>query len=303
MARIVALTGATGFIGGVLRRRLVQAGVPLRALNRHRDGFEDGTEWIRGTLEDADALARLVAGADAVVHCAGAVRGGTPEHFERINVDGSLRLIEAARSAGRCERFLLVSSLAARHPELSWYAHSKFEAERRVRQAAGDIAVTVFRPTAVYGPGDREMRPLFEWLLRGWLFALGQGDARLSFLHVEDLAGAVQRWLDVPQAPAATYELNDCQPGGYDWDRIASIAAEIRRGPVRRIPIPAPFLKGLARVNLFVSHLSRRAPMLTPAKVGELTHPDWSCSNEPICRDLGWEPRIALRNALQERWF
>jgi nucleoside-diphosphate-sugar epimerase len=163
--------------------------------------------------------------------------------------------------------------------------------------------VTVFRPTAVYGPGDREMRPLFDWLLRGWLFTLGQGDARLSFLHVEDLARAVRQWLDSPQAPAATYELNDCQPGGYDWNSIAAIAAEIRQGPVRRITVPAPLLKGLARVNLLVSQLSSHAPMLTPAKVGELTHPDWSCSNEPIRSALGWEPRIALRNALQERWF
>lgn len=303
MARIVALTGATGFIGGVLRRQLMQAGVPLRALNRQRDGFEDGTEWIRGTLEDEDALARLVAGADTLIHCAGAVRGGTPEHFNRINIDGSLRLIEAARNGGCCERFLLMSSLAARHPELSWYAHSKCEAERRVRQAAGDIAVTVFRPTAVYGPGDREMRPLFDWLLRGWLFTLGQGDARLSFLHVEDLARAVRQWVDSPQAPAATYELNDCQPGGYDWNSIAAIAAEIRQGPVRRIAVPAPLLKGLARANLLVSQLSGHAPMLTPAKVGELTHPDWSCSNEPIRSALGWEPRIVLRNALRERWF
>ncbi|WKN21308.1 NAD-dependent epimerase/dehydratase family protein [Azotobacter vinelandii] len=303
MAYTVALTGATGFIGSVLRRHLTRAGVPLRALSRRRDGFEDGTEWVRGTLEDEDALARLVAGADAVIHCAGAVRGAAPGHFEQVNVDGSLRLIEAARNGGHCERFLLLSSLAARHPHLSWYARSKFEAERRVGQAAGEIAVTVFRPTAVYGPGDREMRPIFEWLLRGWLFTPGQDGARLSLLHVEDLACAVWKWLESPQAPAATYELNDCQPDGYDWNSIAAIAAEIRGSPVRRIRVPMPLLKGFAQANLLVSRLSGRAPMLTPAKVGELTHPDWSCSNEAVRQALGWEPRIVLQNALREHWF
>lgn len=303
MARIVALTGATGFIGSVLYQRLRQAGISLRVLHRRQGGCESGTEWIHGTLEDRDALARLVAGADTVIHCAGAVRGSSAEHFNRINIDGSLRLVEAARSAGCCERFLLMSSLAARHPDLSWYAHSKLEAERQVRQAAGDIAVTVFRPTAVYGPGDRELRPLFEWLLRGWLFTLGQSHARLTFLHVEDLASAALQWLDSPVAPAATYELNDNQPDGYDWSSIAAIAADVRRGPVRRVAIPASLLKGLAQANLFISHLTRHEPMLTPAKVGELTHPDWSCSNEPIHRALGWEPRIVLRKALQERWF
>lgn len=303
MARLVALTGATGFIGAVLRRRLIRAGVSLRALSRHREGFADGTTWIRGTLEEPDALARLVDGAEAVIHCAGAVRGRSPEHFTQTNTEGSRRLIEAARRAGGCERFLLMSSLAARHPELSWYARSKYEAERQVVQAAGPIAPTIFRPTAVYGPGDRELRPLFEWLLRGWLFTPGPGSARLTFLHVEDLAGAVLQWLESPRAPAATYELNDCRQDGYDWESLAAIGAAIRHGPVRRIAVPTPLLRGLARLNLSLSRLSRRAPMLTPAKVGELTHRDWSCSNAPLHAALGWEPRILLASALQARRF
>lgn len=303
MARIVALTGATGFIGGVLRQRLARSGVRLRALSRQRRSSEAGIEWIRGSLEDGAALAQLVAGADAVIHCAGAVRGRSPEQFERTNAEGSLGLIRAARLGGYCERFLLMSSLAARHPELSWYAASKRRAERQVQEAAGEIPVTVFRPTAVYGPGDRELRPLFDWLLRGWLLRPGRPDARLSFLHVEDLAGAVLCWLASPSVPAATYELNDCQQGGYDWKGIAAIAAEIRKGPVRQIVIPPPLLRSLARLNLSLAHLSRRSPMLTPAKVGELTHPDWSASNEPIRRALGWEPRIPLSRALRERWF
>ncbi|SEQ72967.1 Nucleoside-diphosphate-sugar epimerase [Azotobacter beijerinckii] len=303
MARIVALTGATGFIGGVLVRRLLESGVRLRALSRSQARCAGGIEWVQGALEDGDALARLVAGADTVIHCAGAVRGSSPEYFNRINVDGSRRLVEAARRSGSCERFLLMSSLAARHPDLSWYAASKLEAERQVKQAAGDIAVTVFRPTAVYGPGDREMRPLFEWLLRGWLFTLGQSNARLTLLHVEDLARAVLQWLMAPVAPSATYELNDCQRDGYDWRGIAAIAAEIRNAPVRQIVIPAPLLKALAQVNLSISYLTRRAPMLTPAKVCELTHPDWSCSNDSIQAALGWEPCILLGRALQEHWF
>jgi len=303
VAQIVALTGVTGFIGSVLGRRLLESGVQLRALSRRQAGFSDGIEWVKGTLEDGEALANLVAGADTVIHCAGAVRGSSPKHFRRVNVDGSRRLIEAARRSGSCKRFLLMSSLAARHPDLSWYAASKFEAERQVKEAAGNIAVTVFRPTAVYGPGDKEMRPLFEWLLRGWLFTLGRSDARLTLLHVEDLADAVMCWAMSPATTSATYELNDCQKSGYDWKGIAAIAAEVRHAPVRQIIVPLPLLKALAQVNLFISYLTRRVPMLTPAKVCELTHPDWSCNSDPIRQALGWEPRILLRKALQEHWF
>lgn len=303
MTRIVALTGATGFIGGALLQRLLQLGVQVRALSRHKGGSEGGVEWIRGTLGDRDSLDKLVSGVDAIIHCAGAVRGASPEVFDQANAQGSLRLVQAARKSGSCKRFLLMSSLAAKYPHLSWYAASKYAAEQRVKEAAGEIPVTIFRPTAVYGPGDREMRPMFEWLLRGWLFTLGRGEARLTFLHVEDLVNAILKWVTVVQVTSGTYELNDCHRGGYNWDNIAAIAAEIRSGPVHRIHIPTPLLRGIAQVNLSISRLCHRAPMLTPAKVCELTHSDWSCNDDLILDALGWAPEISLRKALRERWF
>ncbi|TWI56729.1 nucleoside-diphosphate-sugar epimerase [Pseudomonas duriflava] len=304
MERTVALTGATGFIGSLLRQRLIQSGVRLRALCRHPFVTrEDGIEWVQGALEDPHALARLVDGADAVIHCAAVVRGGTVDYFQRNNVTGSMNVLRAAQASGCCERFLFMSSLAARYPHLSWYAASKHEAERQLLQAANDMTLTIFRPTAVYGPGDREMRPLFEWLLRGWLFVIGQPEARLTFLQVEDLVCAVVKWLEASVVESACYELNDGCGNGYGWADIATMAAEVRQGPVRQVNLPPVMLNGLARANLALSRLTGQAPMLTPSKVGELRHPDWSCSNEAIRQALAWEPAIRLRHALQERCF
>jgi len=302
-AQVVALTGATGFIGTILRKRLVEANLTVRALNRREDGPRDGVTWIKGSLGEPDSLEHLVDGADIVIHLAGAVRGSTPHQFNRINVDGSAHLMEAVRRIGAGRRFLLMSSLAARHPELSWYAASKREAEQAIQQRAGDLPVTVFRPTAVYGPGDKEMRPLFQWLLRGWLLTLGEQSARLSFIHVEDLVRAVVAWVGASQVHSATYELSDGHPDGYDWQSIAEIAKRVRQGPVRKVTVPAAVLEGMAQVNLSLSRLTRRAPMLTPAKVGELRHPDWSCSNAAVEQALGWHPNILLEKALQERSF
>lgn len=302
--RVVALTGATGFIGSVLRQRLIARGHEVRALARSKSGIaEDGTQWITGTLEDERALAELVEGADAVIHCAGKVRGRAAQDFDAVNVQGSKRLMEATRLSAGCERFLLISSLAARHPTLSWYAASKCEGERQVRAAAGSIPVCIFRPTAVYGPGDRELRPLFEWLLRGWLVSLGRADSAFSFLHVEDLASAAMQWLQAPEVLAQTFELCDGQPDGYDWASLAGIASDIRQAPVRRAIVPAAVLKGIARANLTLSRLTRQAPMLTPGKVNELLHTDWTCSNARISATLGWQPRILLRQALRDRMF
>lgn len=302
MTRTIALTGATGFIGSVLQRRLAQQGFHLRALSRRPCAAVAGVEWIIGSLEDEAALAQLVAGADSVIHCAGAVRGATADAFIRSNVDGSRQLAAAARQ-GNCRRFLLLSSLAARHPELSWYAASKREAEHQVSAAAGNVALTVFRPTAVYGPGDREMRPLLEWLLRGWLLIPGDAAARLSFLHVDDLAEAVVGWLAAPEPPTGVFELDDGQPNGYGWAAIAATGERLRGGPVRRVTVPRHLLTGLAHGNLLLSRLLGRAPMLTPAKLRELRHPDWTCNNAPLQRVLNWAPRLQLEQALRERRF
>jgi len=318
MITSVALTGATGFIGRRLLARLVSEGVQVRALTRRvpAEPEDPHVHWIKGALDDTAALERLADGAEAVIHCAGAVRGADDATFRRINVEGSRRLFEAAQRQG-CARLLLISSLAARHPELSWYAASKRQAELSCysaakRQAAqrgvtssARPAVTVFRPTAVYGPGDRELRPLFEMLMRGWLPMTGPREARLSFLHVDDLVAAVIAWLrhspaDAP-AEGGPFELHDGYPGGYTWPHIAAIGAAVRGAPVRRLPIPAGILHGMAQANLLLARALHRSPMLTPGKFRELRHLDWTCHNDAFTRATGWVPQTTLEQALGDR--
>ena len=149
-------------------------------------------DWIEGALEDVDSLRRLVRGADAVVHCAGAVRGATQAHFDRLNVDGVARLVRAAVEQHPLPRFLFISSLAAREPGLSHYAGSKRRAETVLADQAGNMSWVVLRPPAVYGPGDKETLPLWRWMARGFAFVLGSGQTRFSMLYVDDLSAAIQ---------------------------------------------------------------------------------------------------------------
>lgn len=119
MNQTVAVTGATGFIGKYIIDNLLARGFHVRALTRTaRAHVNDNLTWVRGSLEDTHSLSELVAGASVVVHCAGQVRGHKEEIFTRCNVDGSLRLMQAAKESGFCQRFLFISSLAARHRAL-----------------------------------------------------------------------------------------------------------------------------------------------------------------------------------------
>jgi nucleoside-diphosphate-sugar epimerase len=302
--RQVALTGATGFIGSAVLSRLVANGWHVRALHRRHRGrtpaSRHGVEWIEGDLGDPRSLAALVTGADAVVHCAGTVRGATSEGFERVNAEGTRRLLEAA-SASRAPRFLLMSSLAARTPDLSAYAASKRHGERVLEAAARNMRWTVLRPPAVYGPGDRELEPLFRWVARGVAPMPAGRAGRFSLIYVDDLASAVLRWLEVDGGYGRTFELDDGHPGGYDWDTVLGVAARVllRDGvPLRRLSVPVSLLRLAAAANVVVSRVAGYDPMLTPGKVREITHLDWLCDSHDFVSATGWQADVGLDEGL-----
>jgi len=303
----IALTGATGFIGGVLLEHFMAAGCKVRALYRPssspRPTHNGSVQWQVGALDDADSLLALVAGADAVVHCAGAVRGITLEQFREVNTDGVARILEAA-TARQVPRFLLISSLAAREPDLSAYALSKKLGEDVLAGYGHRIAWDILRPPAVYGPGDREMRPLLQWIKRGVVPVIGGMDNRFSLLYADDLATAASRLLNVEKAlSGCCFELHDGHPGGYTWRQIAAMTARLNGREPHCIQIPKRLLQLLGSTNAFLARLVGYRPMLSPGKVRELLHPDWSCDNTAIAGAIGWQPQVQFTEGMRRLFY
>jgi len=303
MSRTIAVTGGTGFIGGMLIHHLVNTGYRVRALTRDRSAHKlpelPGLEAVSGSLQDSESLRLLLHDASAVVHCAGAVRGVTAADFNAVNVDGVIQLVQAALSLSPRPRFLSLSSLAARAPQLSHYASSKRQGEQALASMAADMEWVALRPPAVYGPGDKEMLPLFQWMGRGIAPVLGEAHARVSLLYVEDLCAAVLRWLDAGQCESGIYELNDTQAGGYSWDEVIANVSALRARRIVRLALPAALLRLLAGVNVTAARLIGYAPMLTPGKVRELRHPDWVADNTALTAAIGWQPEISLQEGLR----
>jgi nucleoside-diphosphate-sugar epimerase len=298
---LVAVTGATGFIGRVLLQSLVEGGWKVRALTRRYQPDDETTQWVEGDLDNLAALQALVKDASAVVHCAGQVRGDSLESFVHTNVEGTRNLVDASTKQDSPPRFLLISSLAARQPELSWYATSKRMAEQLVIDRSAILPSAIFRPTAVYGPGDKEMSPLFRATRRGILPMVGQPEMRFGLLHVSDLVAAVLCWLSTNVPVQGIYELDDGTPGGYDSKSVAAIAQDAWERPVRCLFLPASLVSLIANINLWSARLLGYAPMLTPGKVRELRHTDWVCDITPLTRALpDWEPSTRLRDALPQ---
>lgn len=294
----VALTGATGFIGRSLLESLVRNNWQVRALTRRPRAAIPGVSWLSGDLSDPEALYALVKGTDVIIHCAGQVRGNSLEHFMETNTHGTERLAVAALNQPNPPRFLLISSLAAREPALSWYAYSKQQGEQVLLKYYRDLSWGIFRPTAVYGPGDREMTPLFRATRMGLLPVTGSNSARFGLIYVDDVVSAVLSWLDSVRQQSGIYELDDGTAGGYDYSLVKTIASQVWGHPVLKLTIPVVFVRALAAANLGLSRLFRYQPMLTPGKVRELTHINWVCNNQPLQQETGWRPGVQLREGL-----
>ena len=303
MTTLVAVTGATGFIGRAICKHLLKGGYSVRALVRNTATAEklrqQGIELCSGSLEDHASLERLVAGAKAVVHCAGAVRGATAADFDRVNVDGAMQLVDAVKAQRAPPALLVLSSLAAREPQLSFYAASKFKLESLLQEQASDLRWLALRPPAVYGPGDKELLPLFRAMAKGIAPVPGSPAARFSMLFVDDLAEAVLAWLKTEHPDKGVYSIDDGRAGGYNWHDVANIVAGLCQRRVRILPLPTGLLNLPARLNRLAARRFGYAPMLTPEKLNELRHPDWVCDSEALTTAIGWQPKTQLEAGLR----
>ncbi len=297
----VAITGASGFVGAALACHLASQGWRLRLLVRpgsqNRLPRIDGAHVVTGSLGDANALRQLLDGAQAVAHCAGAVRGLTRADFDRVNVGGVQALLDATDAA---QRVVHISSLAARHPGLSHYAASKLAGEQRVTGQLPPQRWVVLRPPAIYGPGDRELRPLLDRMMRGLALLPGPPDARFSLLHVHDLTRAVGCLLSSDTGWGQIHEPDDGHLQGYGWQDLLAAVARLRGAPVRAVRVPGPLLSALGACNELAARLAGRAPMLNRGKARELRWPDWLASGNASLLDCGWQPAITLDQGLRD---
>ena len=304
MSEVIALTGATGFVGAELAKQLASKGCRIQALIRPASAWKRpadlAVKWVEGDLADPGSLRRLVDGATTVIHCAGVVRGATGEQFNRVNADGLARLVRAAAAQQPAPRFLLISSLAAREPHLSHYAASKRLGEKVLVEKSEQLPWTIYRPCAIYGPGDKELLPVFKWMARGIAPILGSGHARFSLLYVKDLTAAIIEWLECNSCISDTFELHDGHPGGYSWHDVVNTFKHLRTKSVISIKLPMVLVRLVSAVNLLASRAFSYAPMLTPGKVCELSHSDWVCDNTALSSATGWAPRILLPEGLQK---
>ena len=306
--RVVAVTGATGFLGRHLVAALAREGASVRVLAREAPlaglwpGVAPGV--VIGSLEEPRALDRLVTGADAVVHGAGLIAARDRRAFLRTNRDGTRAVAEAARRGAPRARLVVVSSLAAREPLLSDYAASKRAGELAAHSAYADAAerLVIVRPPAIYGPGDRATLAIFRGASRAVVPVFGAG--RAAIVHVDDAAAAIAR-LALGAGEAGCHALADPNPAGYRLEDLLAEAARAVGGNPRFVRVPRGLLLAAGQASAWWGRLSGDAPIFTPGKARELLHPDWSVSDAEALPAAVHRPRIGIAEGFRDTvaWY
>lgn len=294
----LAVTGATGFVGQALLDEALTQGRKVRALTRRNQPTREGIEWIKGDLADRGALGALAEGADAVVHVAGVVNAPDIAGFEAGNVAGTLGMIEAAGKAN-VPRFVHVSSLSAREPQLSAYGGSKRKAEKLV--AASGLDWTIVRPPAIYGPRDREIFELFR--AARWGVVPMPPEGRASVIHVEDLARLLLALIEPGEdVRSQVFEPDDASANGWTHGELARAIGEAVGRRVFAPSLARPLLDLGARLDRMVRGEGAK---LTPDRVSYMAHPDWVVSSDKVPPPGRWQPAIETREGLRQtaEWY
>jgi 2-alkyl-3-oxoalkanoate reductase len=309
---IVLVTGATGFLGQRVVRRLLSDGHQLRALVRPGRQIElpAAVEVAEGDLRSADDIERVLRGVEAAVHCGARVQTtGARGEFEETNVEATRRIIAAAAD----RPVVHVSSLSVYDVprdgvvisedspyesgagDRGFYSQTKLAADRVAMEAAAAGApVIVVRPGVLYGPGRRPPLARQSFAFRSLRLILGKPGYLLPLAHGDNVADAIALALTQPRARGRAYTLVDPQIPLGDYLSLYRSVAKARWKPVFVPTVPLLPAVGVAAALFGV--IGRRSPV-TRHQIQRAT---WSarydCSRARA--ELGWFSRVSLYEGL-----
>lgn len=261
---LVAVTGATGFVGSRVVERLLRRDHEVRILTRNpeRAGWlrDRGVEVVAGGVESQSPLRALVAGAGAVVHLVGIIVEVAGQTFERVHVSGTRNVLGAAREAG-VPRLVHMSALGARPDrEATAYHRTKAAAEELVRTSG--VSHAILRPSLIAGQGSPPLRMMVDMLrLSPVVPVIGDGKYQMQPVAIEDVAEVfavavekpdIRGTFDVAGLDALTY---------HEMLDLFERALGVKR---RRVPVPV----GMVR---FAAYAGMALPNLNPITPDQLT--------------------------------
>ncbi|MBU3956612.1 NAD(P)-dependent oxidoreductase [bacterium] len=307
----ILLTGATGFIGKNLIAHL--KGHELFCLVRSPAKFESiKSDNIFPVYGDITGELPDLPEVDFIIHNAGVVRCASKKYYE-VNSEGTAALLLKAKKLKTLKKFIFISSQAASGPAelthpaeesdalhpLSDYGKSKALAEKFVRES--DLPYIILRPSAVYGPGDRDLFVTFRMVKKGLVF-LPAGKKCVNFINVKDVCEGIEKAI---LSPLVNDTFFLAHPQIETQENFAGIIAECAGKKCIIVRVPFLFLRLAGAFFSVAGFFTGKTALLNSQKIKELEAEHWVVNPERMLNGLGFHPRYDLKTgvALTLKWY
>jgi dihydroflavonol-4-reductase len=316
------VTGGTGFIGSHLVEALLKKGIQVRCLLRKTSDLK----WLKGLpievhwgdCNDKNSLREAVEGVEQVFHLAGVTKAVHEKTYFEVNAFGTENLIHAClENNPRIQKFIYLSSQAAAGPcrngnkkkesdqckPVSPYGQSKQMGEELAMAHAQELPLLILRPSAVYGPRERDIYTFFKLLSKRIKPCLPSKDQHISLCYVEDIIQAILLAAQVKGSSGEIFFLSDGQD--YRLEEIGDVFAQAMGVNAFCIRVPEWMIIGMASFSEYLSKLSGKPPLLNKGKVEEILQRNWVCDITKAKTALGFEPHISLAQGakLTFEWY
>lgn len=314
---IVLVTGATGFTGRALTRRLIDEGHTVRAIVRESSDVHDLSTlpitWFKGDVYDPILIREAVRGVHYIIHMATLYRDARADAGDhaKVHVDSTRYLAAAAATESDFRRFVHISTVGV-HGHIQDppadeeapfnpgddYQRTKLEAERWLRCYAPKhgLPYTVLRPAAIYGPEDRRLLKLFRMALRPYFPLLGHGKCLYHLIHVDDLVDLILRAAVYPQAQGQVYICGN--PEAISLEHLGRTIAGALGHELRFIRLPAWPIFILADLCEKGCRPFGLNPPLYRRRVAFFTK-DRCFDTRKVCKHLEWTPKFSNEEGLR----
>jgi nucleoside-diphosphate-sugar epimerase len=323
MKKRVLITGASGFVGFHLINEAVAADLEVYAAVRSSSDTEHLEDlpihYVQLNYASVDELAKILSEIqfDYIIHAAGTTKAKTAAEYNKVNAQYTMNLALAILGMAKpIEKFVFVSSLAAIGPletlngqieddtkpqPVTNYGKSKVLAETYLRELP-DLPLVIIRPTAVYGPREKDILILFKSINKGIEPYIGSFKQQFSFVYVKDLAHIIVKALTI-DTKHKTYNVSD----GHVYNRyaLANVTKELLNKRTLKFHLPVVTVGALASLMDRLYKNKKETPTLNKEKMAELTAVNWACNIQTMREDFGFTPQFNLKQGLAEtlKWY
>jgi len=322
MSQKVLITGASGFLGYHIIQSAIENGLEVYAAVRknsdikHLEGLP--VLYLFLNYEDEEDIAQQIVAhqIDFIIHAAGVTKAIRQDIYNKVNAGYTLNLARAAKKSGRnFKKMVFISSLAAIGPlpehhhkivedsfpnPVTAYGRSKLLAEKGLADI--DLPVVILRPTAVYGPRDKDIFIMLKTLNSGFDPYIGNFIQELSFVHARDVADIAVKSLLLNEA-TGIYNITD--GNSYNRYQLSDITKRILKKKALRFHLPMPMVRSLAFVLETTNGWLKKPSVLSREKLHELAAKNWICDISKAKRELDFLPKFDLQTGLEDSiaWY